>query len=398
MSDKKTDLIAKVVYPENGLVTGERIYLREVKPADAEGNYHRWMNDAEVVRFLESRFQSHTVESLKKYIECTIRDPNILFLAIVLKSNNRHIGNVKVGPIDWVHRLAGVGIIIGEKECWGKGYASEAIKLVTDYAFNNLKLHKLIAGAYKNNKGSARIFSKAGYTIEGVWKDHYMTDSGYEDSICFARINPAYVLRINVKDEPGNDLLKSVVLRGPNYLLTPFNEKMISEQYIGWLNDSRVNKYLEVRKTKQTQESVLEFVRSFYNDPLRYFWGIYSNENSELVGTATLYLNRERQSGEIGLLIGEVAYWGKKVSDEVIDLIAQFTFEHLGLCRVTGGCYSTNIGMNFTFKKLGFKLEGILRKCRKLEDGTYLDEFLWGALADEWKVNYKLSLIGERKV
>jgi RimJ/RimL family protein N-acetyltransferase len=111
---------------------GDRIYLREVRPFDVNDAYYRWMNDPEVTRFLESRMFPNPIETLRDYVAAKLGDRNNVFLAIVTKEGGRHIGNIKLGPVDWVHRLGDIGLMIGEREYWGKGYATEAIRLVVD--------------------------------------------------------------------------------------------------------------------------------------------------------------------------------------------------------------------------------------------------------------------------
>ena len=160
-------------------IEGERIYLREVRPTDVNENYYRWMNDPEVTQHLESRFYPNSMESLGDYVAGKLRDRDNVFLAIVLKEGDRHIGNIKLGPINWIHRLADVGILIGEKDYWGKGYATEAIGLVVDYAFGTLNLHKLIAGCYDLNQGSVRAFQKAGFVVESLRKQHYYCNTAH---------------------------------------------------------------------------------------------------------------------------------------------------------------------------------------------------------------------------
>jgi [ribosomal protein S5]-alanine N-acetyltransferase len=162
---------------------GKRIYLREVRLTDVNENYYRWMNDQEVTRYLESRFYPNSKEKLTEYVHSKLGDPNNVFLAIVLKDGDRHIGNIKLGPIDWIHRVGDVGLIIGEKDCWGQGYASEAIRLVSKYAFGQLNLHKICAGCYVQNQGSVKAFQKAGFVIEGVRRQHYYCDGKYDDAI-----------------------------------------------------------------------------------------------------------------------------------------------------------------------------------------------------------------------
>ncbi len=169
---------------------GERIYLREVRPSDVNEHYYRWMNDPEVTRFLESRFAPNSVEKLREYVVGKLGDRDNIFLAIILKEKDRHIGNIKLGPIQWIHRQADIGLLIGEKECWGKGYASEAIRLISDYAFYVLNLHKVTAGCYGSNEGSARAFQKAGFAVEGIRKEQFYSNGSYVDEILLRLIRP----------------------------------------------------------------------------------------------------------------------------------------------------------------------------------------------------------------
>jgi RimJ/RimL family protein N-acetyltransferase len=162
-------------------IDGERIYLREIRLSDANKNYRNWMNDPEINQYLESRFEKWSIKKLKDYISEVKKNSACLFLAIVTKDKNRHIGNIKIGPINQVHKFADVGIIIGEKSFWGKGFATEAIKLVVEYAFNKLKLHKLTAGAYSCHTASIKAFEKAGFSDEGVRKKHYLYNGNYID-------------------------------------------------------------------------------------------------------------------------------------------------------------------------------------------------------------------------
>jgi RimJ/RimL family protein N-acetyltransferase len=166
-----------------GFISGRNLYLRDVRTEDAVGNYHRWMNCAEITRFLESRFRPSSTREIEAYIELINRDHDCIFLAICQIADERHIGNIKMGPINRIHRTAELGILIGEKDCWGKGYATEAIELMTEFAFTKLDLRKLTASAYANNVGSIKAFQKAGFRIEGQRRQQYFCDGEYVDSI-----------------------------------------------------------------------------------------------------------------------------------------------------------------------------------------------------------------------
>jgi [ribosomal protein S5]-alanine N-acetyltransferase len=179
-------------------------------------------------------------------------------------------------------------------------------------------------------------------------------------------------------------IMNSSKLVGKTYSLSPLTQDDITEEYILWLNDPIINKFLEVRHVYQTIETVTEYINEFYKDHERYIWGIYSIGN-RLIGTVNLQgIDRNHNVAELGIMIGNKDFWGKSASEEAISLVLDFAFDTLELYRITGGTYSTNIGMIFTYKRLGFTREGVMRKCF-LEGDKYIDGYRWGILADEWK-------------
>ena len=174
---------------ETPVLYGERIYLRRLTEDDATEDYVRWMNDPDINQYLESRFYTHTIESTKAFVRSVTNDNNYQF-GIFLKDSGKHIGNIKVGGINHYHRFADIGFLIGEKEYWGKGIATEAIRLATDFAFNTLNLHKIWGGLYSPNIGSLKAFEKNGYEQEGVKKSQYLLNGVYYDDIMFGKVNP----------------------------------------------------------------------------------------------------------------------------------------------------------------------------------------------------------------
>jgi [ribosomal protein S5]-alanine N-acetyltransferase len=165
----------------------ERLLLRDVVPADATERYAGWMNDADVTRYMETRFTRHTIDGLRAYIEGMQRKPDTLFLAIVVRDGNLHIGNIKLGPVDRVHGTADVALMIGDRSAWGRGFAAEAIRAVSEYGFAQMGVRKLTAGCYAGNVGSQRAFEKAGYHVEGHRRAQYVCDGTFEDGVLMAR-------------------------------------------------------------------------------------------------------------------------------------------------------------------------------------------------------------------
>ena len=167
----------------------DNIQIKLIGPDDVTEKYVRWMNDENVVQFLESRWQTYTIEDLRDYVRNIVRNPNDFLFGIFLENDGNHIGNIKIGNVNKIHRFGSLGLIIGERDAWGKGYGTEAIRHATSYAFNNLNLNKLIAGIYLNNIGSTRAFKKAGFREIGVLKNHRFCNGSYVDEILLEKIN-----------------------------------------------------------------------------------------------------------------------------------------------------------------------------------------------------------------
>ena len=134
-------------------------------PEHATETYLGWMQDAEVQKYLESRFGTHTMASLEEFVAAQRADPNVLFLGIAYRG--QHVGNVKIGPLDRQHRTADLGFLIGERGLHGRGIGTTALRIALQIARGPLGLAKLTAGVYGANTASARAFEKAGFTLEG---------------------------------------------------------------------------------------------------------------------------------------------------------------------------------------------------------------------------------------
>lgn len=157
------------------MLKSSRLTFRALKPTDINSTYLGWLNDPYVNRCLETRHCPQSLESLNSYWQAHRDDPSSPWFAICLAADGRHIGNIKLGPINWIHRRADLSLFIGERNCWGKGYASEAIATVRDWAFCELDLQKLNAGIYFGNIASRRAFEKCGFELEGTMRQEVVS-------------------------------------------------------------------------------------------------------------------------------------------------------------------------------------------------------------------------------
>ena len=172
-------------------LVGERITLRPLQRSDVSDEYCGWLSDPEVTAFTESRFHTHSVQSVGEFVDRIVRSPDQLMFAVVDNETTRHVGNIKLGPINWRHRFGDIGVMIGDRASWGKGFATEAIRLLTDHAFSALDLHKVTASCYHTNVGSLRAFVKAGFHQEGVKRAHYASRGEWVDSLLLAAFSPS---------------------------------------------------------------------------------------------------------------------------------------------------------------------------------------------------------------
>ncbi len=170
-------------------IAAPRLILQSLDESAATGPYRAWMLDSEVLRFLEARHAKHDAQSLSAFIRSANDSKDSLLLGMFERAAGRHIGNIKLGPIDWPNRRGEVGLMIGERTCWGRGYAREAIGAMADYAFDTLRLHKLTAGYLEPNVASGRAFEAVGFVVEARYARHFLLDGAWVSGVriaCFA--------------------------------------------------------------------------------------------------------------------------------------------------------------------------------------------------------------------
>ncbi|MCS7084161.1 MAG: GNAT family N-acetyltransferase [Aquificaceae bacterium] len=164
----------------------EELSIRRLLPEDVSERYLSWLRDEEVTQFLEMRWSSYTLEELKDYIHKLSKSQTDFLMGIFV--SGVHIGNVKIGSIHPIHRNADIGIIIGEKSFRGKGIGTKVIMMATEFAFKELNINHLLAGAYSQNEASIRAFQKAGYSIAGRLKNRAFYKGFYTDVVLMEKI------------------------------------------------------------------------------------------------------------------------------------------------------------------------------------------------------------------
>lgn len=168
----------------------EKIILRKLNlNKDISNKYLNWMNDSKVHKYTEQKYKKHSLTNIRKFVLEKNKSKNEFLYGIFLKKNNLkiHIGNIKLGPINFMHKTGEISYFIGEKELWGKGYTTLAIKEVIKIA-KKKGLKKLKACLYEMNIGSKKVLKKNNFKLEGRMKSEIVYKSKRYNSYWFGKI------------------------------------------------------------------------------------------------------------------------------------------------------------------------------------------------------------------
>ena len=125
------------------VITGERVRL-EPPRVEYAPSYLRWFADRAVTRYMLIRHPT-SLKKEEEWLEQMAGSPDDVLWAMVRAAGGELVGNIGLHKIVWRHGYAELGYVIGERDQWGKGHATEAVRLVTAYAFLELGLHKVWA-------------------------------------------------------------------------------------------------------------------------------------------------------------------------------------------------------------------------------------------------------------
>ncbi len=178
--------IKKLTYPDKS-IQGKKIRLEVFTDKHLQDpKYYFWLQDTEVVEMIgrPEYLTSFPFCLIEDYVMNVKSSNNAYFFALYLKKNNMFIGTVKLGSIDWKSKTVDVGILIGDKSCWGKGAAKDAVFTASTYAFDKLGMRKVTGGCLSTNIAMYRCFESLGFKREAVLRkkvpfrgesvDHYL--------------------------------------------------------------------------------------------------------------------------------------------------------------------------------------------------------------------------------
>lgn len=176
-------------------LTGNKIVLREFTAEHLnDPKYFAWLRDLETVLpiYRVEYLLPLTFDALRGYVESLWKSGRDAFFAIHEKESGKFIGTQRVGHIDWRSGIGDLGILIGDRSCWGRGYATDAIRSASRYAFQTLSLRRLTAGTPATNEAMCRCFRRLGFREEGRLRQQLLIGGRYDDHVLFGLLKEEF--------------------------------------------------------------------------------------------------------------------------------------------------------------------------------------------------------------
>lgn len=164
------------------IIPGERIFFSQPQAEDLP-TLARWFADLELTLYLGRAGHSYTLADERGWLESYNKEPGVKHFAIVVRETSEFIGNVSLMHIDTQNGHAVLGIAIGEKSAWGKGYGTEAVRLMCDYGFTFLNLYNIQLSHVGFNERGHHAYLKAGFKEVGRLRGARLFDGKRYDDV-----------------------------------------------------------------------------------------------------------------------------------------------------------------------------------------------------------------------
>jgi RimJ/RimL family protein N-acetyltransferase len=175
----------QTAFPE--ALVGETVVLRRHRPENLDA-FRRWYSDAEVARLTRYRDGPMRPDEIERFFTARVLGIDSLTLAVHLRAKNRLIGSCAFSQLDADNGSALFHITIGEKDLWGRGYGTEATRLMLDHAFSTMGLHRVSLAVFSFNERAIRSYEKVGFVVEGRAREAIFRDGRFWDEISMSML------------------------------------------------------------------------------------------------------------------------------------------------------------------------------------------------------------------
>jgi len=160
---------------------GEKVKLREYRKEDVK-QAQEYINDSEVKSFLSPGIPFlYTYEEELKWFENITANKDTYSFAIETLAESKYIGGCGINKVDWKNSVATVGIFIGDKDYWSKGYGTDAMRVLVSFIFNEMNINKVKLNVYSFNPRAIKSYEKCGFIKEGVLRQEIFRKGQYHD-------------------------------------------------------------------------------------------------------------------------------------------------------------------------------------------------------------------------
>jgi len=162
-------------------ISGKKIILRKLERCDLETSI-TWFKDPAINKFLSHNFKKLTIDEEFQWFNSIQLSNRDMVFAIIAKDKDKYIGNCGLHKIDWSGKTCELGIVIGNKEYWDKGYGSDVINSITDFAINKLNLLNIHLNVYEYNNRAIKAYTKCGFKLIKILKKNHFYNNKYWDT------------------------------------------------------------------------------------------------------------------------------------------------------------------------------------------------------------------------
>lgn len=170
-----------------------KVYLRALELED-HIKIHLWRQDKEILRNFGGVPMFTSTLNEKKWVEDKIFDKNNISCAICIKETNEFIGCIFLNDIDYHNRSGHIPVFMGEKQYWGKGFATDARVLMLQYAFMDRGLERIWAKVLQDNISALRMLEKCGYKKEGILRKSILKNGTFLDEVILSVLKEDFLL------------------------------------------------------------------------------------------------------------------------------------------------------------------------------------------------------------
>lgn len=152
------------------ILESNKVILKPFSKEFISDKYLRWLNDDSITQFIDKAKENTSLEDLNYFAESMINSNKDYFFAIIYKKNNFHIGNVRLGPIDFNKKKSNFGILIGDKNYQGCGLGTDVIELIKYFGFEYLALDRIHFPVVKKHDAAMKLYAKTKFKCLGEMK------------------------------------------------------------------------------------------------------------------------------------------------------------------------------------------------------------------------------------